>query len=489
MNRVERKHDRKPAAKGRIGRMAAVGACAALLCASLAAAGWMKEKAQEPAPPERPETGGILAETEEKSIRRVTVALRGQEPWTMVRNDGGNWQVEGETDWTVDPSIADRITDALACLEYTECYTDDAGIYEAHLADFGLEEPRVAVAWETEAGSRFSVRIGDPVMPEEADRYYLLAEGKTGLYGVDAGTVQDLAAEKTLLRDVPELSVRKALLDRITITDGDGKIKAEWRLQGQVTDQDAGTSWIISAPFRYPADEETIRKMKDSAGDLMLGIWVGDADAERLEACGLTKPEAVLEMHMAGGSTGTVTDSGVYDVTDWEEETVSIEIGRARDEMTVYVRIGNEIYTMTRFMLEALTEAAPLDTAARYAVLTPLNSLIRLETEKDGETHVYERAEETGKDGEPVTRWTKDGETLPEEAFEAAYSRLLTVTVSGRLPEGTEEKEPHTKYTFRTVSGGTHTVVLSDFDGIHDAVTLDGDTLFYLIHGGMTEMP
>ena len=37
--------------------------------------------------------------------------------------------------------------------------------------------------------------------------------------------------------------------------------------------------------------------------------------------------------------------------------------------------------------------------------------------------------------------------------------------------------------------GGTHVIELSDYDGMHDAVTLDGHTCFYLIKGGMTELP
>ncbi len=47
----------------------------------------------------------------------------------------------------------------------------------------------------------------------------------------------------------------------------------------------------------------------------------------------------------------------------------------------------------------------------------------------------------------------------------------------------------HTKYTVNTVSGAVHTVELSDYDGIHDAVKVDGYTLFYLIKGGMTDLP
>ena len=82
-----------------------------------------------------------------------------------------------------------------------------------------------------------------------------------------------------------------------------------------------------------------------------------------------------------------------------------------------------------------------------------------------------------------------NGQEIPYETFEAAYDRLLTVTFSGRLPKDAQWKEPYKKYTFRTLSGGTHTVELSDWDGIHDAVTVDGSTLFYLIKNGMTELP
>ena len=66
---------------------------------------------------------------------------------------------------------------------------------------------------------------------------------------------------------------------------------------------------------------------------------------------------------------------------------------------------------------------------------------------------------------------------------------MLAVTFSGVLPKDAEWSAPYKKYTFRTLSGGTHTIELSDWDGIHDAVTVDGCTLFYLIRDGMTDLP
>ena len=107
--------------------------------------------------------------------------------------------------------------------------------------------------------------------------------------------------------------------------------------------------------------------------------------------------------------------------------------------------------------------------------------------EKNGETVTY-TLERTGQidpeTAEEKIICRKDGEEISREAFEAAYERLLTVTISGQLPKGAEWGETHTKYAFRTVSGGTHTVELSDWDGMHDAVTMDGETRYYLIQHG-----
>ena len=155
------------------------------------------------------------------------------------------------------------------------------------------------------------------------------------------------------------------------------------------------------------------------------------------------------------------------------------------------------------FSLNAFTETEPLSTAARYPVATPLNSLESVTVEKQGEAVRYSlvridsltaenaAAGETDaeEEAEQQYRCMRNGEEISYDAFSAAWERLLTVTVSGKLPEGWQCGETHTKYTLRTVSGGTHTIGLSDYDGMHDAVTLDGHTYFYLIKGGMTELP
>ena len=467
-----------------------VAAAFCVLLLSVAALARMQREAEKPEVPEKQETGGTLMQEAPDEILRVTVAMKDREAWTMERGAEGQFQLTGEVDWLVDELMSDRVTDALAYLEYADILTEDTEEYAGRLAEFGLEVPAVRVEWESATSGEHALRIGDAIHPGESDAYFMLVEGDTRLYAVEAGTLQDLAVDRALLHAVPDLPILRALLDEITVRDAEGEVLEGWKLMGRITNQDAGVNWRMTGPVSYAADEELMKNLLENAGNLGLGAYVGEATAENLADCGLEVPGQLLAFHMAAGSTGTVTESGVYDVTDWEEKTVTLRIGGDRDEMTVYVQYEDAIYTMTAFSLTPFLETDPMTMAARYPVLTPLASLTEMTIENaGGEMARYEiTREETAEDGQ-TAHCLKNGEEIAWEAFEAAYNRLLVVTVSGTLPRGATWGEAHTKYTFRTVSGGTHTVVLSDFDGIHDAVTLDGDTLFYLIHGGMTEMP
>ena len=154
------------------------------------------------------------------------------------------------------------------------------------------------------------------------------------------------------------------------------------------------------------------------------------------------------------------------------------------EEHGIRLRRPEELRAAARRRLERhfVREIAP--------VLTPLASLESLTVEEGGRTleYVLSGGEETGEEtGAGIC--LLNGEHISREAFDAAYDRLLTVTFSGVLPEGAKWEEPYKKYTLRTLSGGTHTIELRGWDGIHDAVTVDGATLFYLIRGGMTPLP
>ena len=497
MQKVERKQkdrQRRP--------LAWILLCAVLLAAGVTAGILLRNKAKEEPEQTTHHISGAITQRSAEELESMTVTRRGREPWTAVREADGSLRLQPENDdepntWLVDESIANMLVDAAVNLTYEDIFTENRTDWEPDAEDFGLKDPLVTAVFRYTDGTEVTARFGDSADPGGNAYYYMTVDGDDRLYAVAAGTVEDLNTEKELLHPVHELQIRSALLDRITVKNGDTTIRYEWVLQGQVSDRDAAENWLLTKPFTYPADYDTMSNMRDSAENLKLGVYIGNAEEEALKQCGLDTPSAIIELHMAAGSTGTVSDLGVYDVVDWEERTETLILGNSKSEMVSYVRFGDEIYTISNFSVNVFTELDPISTVARYAVATPLNSLESVTVEKPEESVHYaivrtektENTEQAGDEETPQYRCMRNGEEISYDVFSAAWERLLTVTVSGRLPDGWHKKETQIKYTLRTVSGGTHTIELSDYDGMHEAITLDGHTRFYLIKGGMTELP
>ena len=514
MQKVERKKRRAR----KHGRLIGLALCALLLAGCVTAAVLLRKMpADEPVQPRKRVTGAITSRRPEELVS-LTITRRGEEPWTAVREEGGSLRLlkegsEEETDtWIVDENVGSMIQDAAVNLTYEDVFTENRADWEPDKADFGLDDPLVTAVFRFTDGAEVTARIGESADPDNKAYYYLVIDGDDRLYAVSSGTVQDLNVDRSILHPVHQLQIRGVLLNRITVKDGDGKARTEWALQGGIADRDAAENWLVTAPFRYPADYEAMTNLRETAENLRLGTYVCEADEQAMEKYGMTRPAAVLEFHMSPGSTGTVGMGGLFDISEWEERTVTLTIGSAKSEMVDYVLYGDEIFTVNHFTTSVFTETDPMTTAARYPVAIPLNSLESVMVEREGEETVHyallrvtgeakteenpdeeepagEEAAEDTAEAETTVRCLRNGAEIPYDTFAAAYERILTVTVSGRLPEGYEPKPAHTKYTFHTVSGGTHTAELSDYDGMHDAVTMDGYTLFYLIKGGMTELP
>ena len=462
-------------------------------------------------PEEKPDPRGSIENRETEEISRITIQARGSDKWSAFRNENGKLQMEGQEAWEADPSLSARLEDALANIVYEAVLTEEPESYRDQLADFGLADPELTVTVRYTDETERTLRIGNHSGLEDGDFHYMLIDGDSRLYAVASSYVEDLRIEPELLHPLRQPELQPARADRITVLDADGAKAVEWELQGEITDRDAAESWLLTAPFRYPADYDAITNLKKNIGNLLFGVYIGEAGEVDLAALGLERPVAELRIHLAAGSTGTVTESGVYNVTERPEETFSLRIGNERNEMTRYVQWGTQVCTMNQFVLAPFLEADPIDSAARYPVLLPLESLRRVTAEKNGTRVIYELTwgaenSEEKKDGtqtenrkdpgkenetEEDDRFTvtRNGETMAASAFQAAYDRWMVVTVAGRLPEEWATGDVTEKYVFESLTGKLHTVEMSRFDALHDAVTLDGCTVFYLPRGGMGELP
>ncbi len=496
---------------------AALGAVAAA-CALIAV---LAPREAEPLPV-REETGGAIANRETREIRWVRIQMRGQEEWTAERSADGEMVIAGGDGWALDETLGERMEDALAHPVYEDILTENPEEYRDRLADFGLEDPSLIAEVQYTDGTGMTLRFGDDSGIGDEDFRYMTVDGDPRLYAVAGSLMEDLSVERAMLHPVKQPDIQNSRMDRITLRDAAGEIRAEWALSGQITDSDAAANWRVTVPVSYPADQDQATGLRKNAANLRMGMYVAEGTAAQRAKYGLEDPAWEIEVHLAAGATGQITAEGAYDVREMEEESFRFLIGNARNEMTDYCLYSGTIYTINHFTVSALTETDPMDTLARYPMTVAAENIQSLEVEKaDGSVDRYEltraaapaggaegtedRTETAGEGGAfagtgmeaeegageegIVILCEKNGESMEYSAFEAAWERMRTVDVSGQLPEGWEKKETKMRYTVRTLSGKIHTVELSDFDAMHDAVTVDGWTLFYLIKGGMPEMP
>ena len=476
---------------GRKKRILLCAAAAAVLLAALLLPALFLPRREPVQIPERTETGGVLSEREPEEIQRIRIRIRGLEAWEAERNPEGEMVMTGEDSWPLDPVLGERIEDALARLVYEDILAEKEEEYRDRLAEFGLEEPELTAEVRYTDGETMTLRIGNDSGIEGMDFRYMTVDGDPRLYAAAGSLMQDLRVEREMLHRVPQPEIQTGRIDRISVLDGAGNPTAEWELRGEITDPAAAAGWYVSVPADYPADQERVSALKKSAGSLRLGIYVGAGTGPMLTECGLEPPQAEIRIHLAAGDVGTVAEDGSYQVRHMDEETVSFLIGGARSEMTDYCLYQGEIYTLNHFSAAALTELDPMETLADYPVTVPLENLRSLEIVQNGKTDRYTLTWTGGSEEESSQQFAcrKNGLETEPAAFAAAYQRWLVVSFSGRLPGGWTPGEPHTVYRFETLSGQVHTVALSKFDAMHDAVTVDGGTLFYLIRGGLGEMP
>ena len=237
--------------------------------------------------------------------------------------------------------------------------------------------------------------------------------------------------------------------------------------------------------------------------NLRLGAYVCAANEETLVRYGFDEPRMVLTIHQAAGSVGLADEDGVWESTDWEASELTFTVGGEKSDVTDYVLVDGRIYITSHYSLDVFMSLAAADTLTRYPVRVSLSNLreLTIAGRESSVSYTLDRVEVTDDAGElildddgntqyDVTVRVSDGSDVSYDAFKAAYDALLVATVSGSLPEGWQPtEEVHTLYTFSTLTGVEHTIGLTRFDALHDAVEVDGCAMFYIIHDGLAFAP
>ena len=439
------------------------------------------------------DTSVTLFEYPAQQVTGMTIQRSGEAPWTVeIDEESGCFRLTGEEGAPLTAAMTLQLQQAAAIITVEQVVSSDPAEYTPHLADYGLAEPRESAVLRFADGTERTLYIGSRA-PHTAAWYYMRMEGDDRLFALSTGMVEALLVSRESLREVTQPTLHKARIDRITLTNGDGSLHAQWTLQCAIDAADASERWQITAPFAYPADASSMQNLLSNAANLRLGAHVAPATPENLSLYGFDEPRMTIELHMAPGAIATPGEDGALAVTDWPESTVAFVIGGARSDMVDYVRCGEDIYVCSHFTMGVFMDIDPASTMNRYPVLTALGNLASLFIEANGETTAYvlTRTEQVAPNNDLVydeegnLLWdvtvTRNGEAFDYAAFEAAYLRLTTVAVAGTIPaDDAVDASPHTIYTFTDVDGSVHTVALTSYGVLHDAVSVDGHQAFYI---------
>ncbi len=434
-----------------------------------------------------------------EDVTAITVQRLEEAPWTVdLDPESGLFVLAGENGFTLTENETAALRDAAHTMICEAVLADDPAEYADHLADFGLDDPDRIASITFSDGRTLTLRVGNPTAGNAA-WYYTTMDGDDCLYALGQGFVDALFVSEESLWEVTQPVIHRARIDRITLLQGDGSIHAEWTLLADITASDALDRWQITSPFSYPASSDSMSTLLKNTANLRLGAYVGPATPENLTLYGFDAPRMTIEIHMAAGTIGTTNMDGAFTTEDWPENTVRLTIGGQRSDMVDYVRYEDGIYVSSHFTMGVFLSIDPRDSMNRYPVMTALGNLAALTIEKNGETTHYAltRNEQVAENNELIydetgslvydVTVTRNGEAYDYAAFEAAYEQLITISVTGVIPDGdAADNAPHTIYTFTDVDGTVHTVALHSYGVLHDAIAVDGHQAFYISKGAFT---
>ena len=438
------------------------------------------------------DTAIVLYERSYLDVAAITIRRGDEAPWTATPS-GSIVTISGDIPLDIPLNECAELLENAAHITAEGVLTDDPADYANHLADYGLENPRYEARIIYTDSTDITLRVGDKG-PDGSWRY-MLVSGDDRLFAFSNGSVEGLFVNRDTLRKVSQPALHKARIDRITLTQGEQII--QWTLDGAITDADVIDRWQITSPFAYPADSTAMENLLSSAAYLRLSAWVASATPENLTKYGFDTPRLTIELHQAAGTIAVTDADGVAQPTDYPESTVTFVIGGKKSDMVDYVHCNDGIYLSSHFSMGVFMDYDATATMSRYPVMTALGNLSHLSI-REGDTvteYVLTRTEQVAANNELITdeygnpvytvTVTCNGTPVEYAAFEAAYNTLALVTVSGTLPANESiTVAPHTAYTFTDVDGTVHTVELATFDVLHDAVIVDGHSVFYLIKGG-----
>lgn len=241
---------------------------------------------------ERP-AGGIeekdkVFTVEADAVEEITVTADGST--TSLRKTDGTWKITAPLSADADANEVSGLTSAITGLEVNRIVEENAG----NLAEYGLAEPRIKIAFKAQGGASGELHLGDKT-PTQSDMYAVKPDEKR-VFLVPAFQETSLAKNTFALRDKRILQFDRDKVDTVEIA-----------VPGAAPVQVArtGTDWVVKAPIAVRGDYSAIEALLTRLATASMTELV---DPNSPETFGLESPAAVVTV--GAGSTRAALELG-----------------------------------------------------------------------------------------------------------------------------------------------------------------------------------
>jgi hypothetical protein len=210
---------------------------------------------------------------EADQIDEITVTAKGES--TTLGKADGVWKITAPVAADADSMEVSSLTTALAGLEINRVLDENA----ANLAEYGLAEPRITIAFKAAGGTSGEVHFGETT-PTQGDMYAVKA-GESRVFLVSAYQETSLAKNTFDLRDKRVLHFDRDKIDTLELTQ---------RGAPAITLSRAGNEWVIKAPTAARGDYSAIEGLVTRLSTASMTELV---DPNSPESFGLENPSVV----------------------------------------------------------------------------------------------------------------------------------------------------------------------------------------------------
>jgi hypothetical protein len=232
---------------------------------------WFVEMKRDPNETEAPATVKLFT-TEPGQIHEMRITNSTGELSTL-RRTGTGWSLVEIPGAEVDEAEASNIATALSTLEASRTVDEQP----PSLAEFGLDKPRIQVAFTDAGGKQHAVLIGSKT-PTGGDLYAKVADSPRVML-IGSYLEESLNRSRFDLRDKSAMKFARDAVGSVTVTSG----------KQTMTLVRSGGAWKLTAPLDAPADEAAVDGLISRLASARMQSIVDAPDAVDT---GLAKPSA-----------------------------------------------------------------------------------------------------------------------------------------------------------------------------------------------------